>query len=71
MADRLMMEAESRGDTDGWIPMSQPELAKLLAVSVPTLQRVMRRFVSAGLVQNNYGRIKVMDRDALMRICRR
>jgi CRP/FNR family transcriptional regulator, cyclic AMP receptor protein len=70
LADRLILESESRGDTDGWIPMSQPELAKLLAVSVPTLQRIIRRFVSAGLVQNNYGRIKVMDRDALMRVCR-
>jgi CRP-like cAMP-binding protein len=71
LADRLIMEAESRSDTDGWIPISQPELAKLLAVSVPTLQRVMRRFVGDGLVKNNYGRIQVLDRDALRRICRR
>jgi CRP/FNR family transcriptional regulator, cyclic AMP receptor protein len=70
LADRLIMEAESRGDTDGWIPMSQPELAKLLAFSVPTLQRLMRRFAGAGLVRNSYGRIQVLDRGALMRICR-
>jgi CRP-like cAMP-binding protein len=70
LADRLIMEVETRGDSDGWIPLSQPELAKLLATSVPTLQRLMRRFVSAGLVKSNYGRIQVLDRDALMRICR-
>jgi CRP/FNR family cyclic AMP-dependent transcriptional regulator len=71
LADRLIMEAETRGDGDGWIPISQPELAKLLAVSVPTLQRIMRRFVSAGLVRNSYARIQVVDRDALIRLCRR
>lgn len=70
LADRLIMETESRGDGDGWIPISQPELAKLLAVSVPTLQRVVRRFVDAGLVKNSYGRIQVIDRAALVRLCR-
>ena len=70
LADRLIMEAESRGDADGWIPLSQPELAKLVATSVPTLQRVMRRFVSAGLVRHRYARIQVVDRDALVRLCK-
>ena len=70
VADRLIMEAESRGDADGWIPISQPELAKLLAVSVPTLQRIMRRFVGAGLVKNSYARFQVVDRDGLRRLCR-
>jgi hypothetical protein len=45
-------------------------LAKLLAISVPTLQRVMRRFAGAGLVKNSYARIQVIDRDALVRLCR-
>jgi CRP/FNR family transcriptional regulator, cyclic AMP receptor protein len=70
LADRLIMEVESRGDAEGWIPLSQPELAKLLATSVPTLQRIMRRFVRDGIVKSNYGRIQVMDRDALMRLCK-
>jgi CRP/FNR family transcriptional regulator, cyclic AMP receptor protein len=69
-ADRLIMEVETRGDAEGWIPLSQPELAKLLAISVPTLQRVMRRFVSAGLVRNSYVRLQVMDRGALVRLCK-
>lgn len=70
LADRLIMEVESRGDAEGWIPLSQPELAKLLATSVPTLQRIMRRFVSAGIVRSKYARIQVMDRDALVKLCR-
>jgi CRP/FNR family transcriptional regulator, cyclic AMP receptor protein len=70
LADQLIMEAETRADADGWIPISQSELAKLLAVALPTLQRALRRFVSAGLVKNRYARIQVVDRDALVRLCR-
>jgi hypothetical protein len=39
-------------------------------VSLPTLQRVMRRFAEAGLVQRSYARLQVLDRDALAKICR-
>jgi CRP-like cAMP-binding protein len=70
VADRLVLELDSRGDADGWIALSQPELAKLVAVSLPTLQRVMRRFAEARLVQQSYGRLQVIDRNALVRICR-
>jgi CRP/FNR family transcriptional regulator, cyclic AMP receptor protein len=70
VADRLLLEVEGRGDAEGWISLSQPELAKLVAVSLPTLQRVMRRFASAGLVTIGYARIQVMDCDALLRLCR-
>jgi CRP/FNR family transcriptional regulator, cyclic AMP receptor protein len=70
VADRLVLEVETRGDADGWIALSQPELAKLVAVSLPTLQRVMRRFAEAGLVQRAYTRLQVIDRHALAQICR-
>jgi CRP/FNR family transcriptional regulator, cyclic AMP receptor protein len=70
LADRLLTETESRGDQDGWISITQTELAKLLAVSVPTLQRVMRRFVNAGLVNHEYARIRVVDRNGLIAVCR-
>ena len=70
IADRLLLEVETRGDGDNWISLSKPELARLVAVSLPTLQRVMRRFAGAGLVTNGYARIQVMDRDALVRLCR-
>jgi CRP/FNR family transcriptional regulator, cyclic AMP receptor protein len=70
VADRLLLEMEMRGEAEDWIALSQPELAKLVAISLPTLQRVMRRFASAGLVTIGYARIQVMDRDALLRLCR-
>ena len=68
VADRLLLEAERRGDGEGWISLSQSELAKLVAISVPTLQRVLRRFASAGLVTSRYARIQVIDRAALVRV---
>lgn len=70
VADRLVFEAETRGGADGWIAMSQSELAKLVAISLPTLQRVMRRFAKDGIVKKSYARIQVVDREALARICR-
>jgi CRP/FNR family cyclic AMP-dependent transcriptional regulator len=70
VADRLVLEVQTRGDADSWISLSQPELAKLLAISLPTLHRVMRRFAEAGLVQRSYARLQVIDRDALAQICK-
>jgi CRP/FNR family cyclic AMP-dependent transcriptional regulator len=70
LADRLLLEVEARGDGDGWIAISQTELASLTAVSLPTLKRVMRRFADVGLINHKYARIQVLDRDALKQICR-
>jgi CRP-like cAMP-binding protein len=69
LADRLLHEVSARGDTEGWIALSQPEFAKLLAVSLPTLQRILRRMVKDGILRTSYGRLRVLDRDALVRIC--
>jgi CRP-like cAMP-binding protein len=69
LADRLLLETGARADADGWISLSQTELSKLLAVSVPTLQRVMRRFVEAGLVVSKYARIRVVDHEGLRKLC--
>jgi CRP/FNR family transcriptional regulator, cyclic AMP receptor protein len=70
VADRLFLEATARGDGDGWVPLSQSELANLTAVSLPTLKRILRRFAEAGLVEQQYARIQVLDRDALALLCR-
>lgn len=70
VADRLLLEAKTRGGDAGWISLSQAELATLTAVSLPTLKRIMRRFVEQGLVDHRYARIQVLDRDALARLCR-
>jgi CRP/FNR family cyclic AMP-dependent transcriptional regulator len=70
LADRLVLELDRRGDGDGWILLSQSELATLAAVSLPTLKRAMRRFADAGLINHGYARIQVLDRDRLKRVCR-
>ena len=70
LADRLLLEVDRRGDKEGWILLSQSELAALAAVSLPTLKRVMRRFADAGLINHGYARIQVLDRDGLARLCR-
>jgi len=70
LADRLLLELDGRGDGNGWVSLSQSELASLSAISLPTLQRALRRFTAAGLVNQRYARIQVLDREALEKICR-
>lgn len=70
VADRLLLEAAAHPQADGWIQVSQPDLAQLMALSVPTLRRTIGRFVSAGLVEQGYGRIKVLDPKGLQQIIR-
>jgi len=70
LADRLLLELQACGDGDGWISISQTELASLIAVSLPTLKRVMRRFAEAGLINHRYARIQVLDQKALKQVCR-
>ena len=70
LADRLLMEHNARGDADGWISLSQSELASLTAMSLPTLQRALRRLMSVGLVNQRYARIQVLKPEALRRLCR-
>jgi CRP-like cAMP-binding protein len=70
LADRLLSETTNRRNKSDWISITQADLAKLLALSVPTLQRVMRRFVKDGLINQEYGRIQVIDHNGLIAVCR-
>lgn len=69
VADRLILEAMACADPEGWMALSQPDLAQLTAMSVPTLQRVMARLTREGLVEQGYGRMRVLDRKGLRRVC--
>lgn len=69
VATKLLLEADSRADQKGWINISQLELARFLAMSLPTLQRIIRRFEAAGLIKRSYARIQVMDHVALAQLC--
>ena len=70
LADRLLMEHDALGDAHGWISVSQSELASLTAMSLPTLQRVLRRFTAAGLINQRYARIQLLQPEALRQLCR-
>lgn len=50
-----------------WLDLPQERLAGMVAVSVPTIQRVLRRMSDKGLVEIGYGRIRVTDATALSR----
>jgi CRP-like cAMP-binding protein len=60
-----MQEESSR---DG-VSISQAKLSELVALSAPTLQRVMRRLQEDRLIEVGYGRIRILDRQGLISLC--
>lgn len=48
-----------------WLDLPQERLAAMVALSVPTVQRVLKRISDKGLVEVGYGRIRVIDATAL------
>lgn len=66
---RLLHLQETAADHDGWIEVSQDRLAEFVAVSLPTVQRTIRKLADLGLVQAGYGRVRIKDRAALLLYC--
>lgn len=66
---RLLHLQETTADHDGWIDVSQDRLAEFVAVSLPTVQRTIRKLADLGLVQAGYGRVRIKDRAALLLFC--
>lgn len=62
---RLIQLESDLANEQGWIPMSQEELAAMVAVSLPTMQRLLRKLSSSGGVELGYGRLRIVDRDVL------
>ncbi|PPK65371.1 Crp/Fnr family transcriptional regulator [Actinokineospora auranticolor] len=64
-----LVEKDPPPDSGGTVPvrLSQPELAALSGTSVPSVQRVLRRFRKDGLVETRYRRVVVTDVPALVR----
>jgi CRP-like cAMP-binding protein len=65
VASRLLAEDSGRRSADGWIKLPQPELAEMLSMSLPTLQRAMGKLAAEDLVEVGYGRVRLLDRKAL------
>ena len=66
---RLLHLDEGASKSDGWIIVSQDELAAMVAVSQPTLHRNLHRLSGLGLVELGYGRLRLIDRRKLIASC--
>ena len=66
VAVRLLLLEEAQA---GELRLSQAKLAEMIALSVPTLQRVLRRLEGEGVVELGYGRIRIVDRRGLLALC--
>ncbi|MDS9469624.1 Crp/Fnr family transcriptional regulator [Paracoccus sp. MBLB3053] len=69
VALRLLMHLEHAPDPDGWVEISQAKLGELVALSQPTLQRVLRRMRDLACVELGYGKIRVTNRAQLLALC--
>ena len=66
---RLLHLDEGASKSDGWIVVSQDELAAMVAVSQPTLHRNLHRLADLGLIELGYGRVRLVDRRKLIAVC--
>jgi CRP-like cAMP-binding protein len=66
---RLLQHDDAHPASGKWLLYSQYELAQMLAISSPTLQRALKRLAQAGMIEVGYGRVRVIDRDRLIRHC--
>ncbi|NOD91412.1 cyclic nucleotide-binding domain-containing protein [Ruegeria sp. HKCCD4884] len=66
---RLLHLDEGTAKSDGWIVISQDELAAMVAVSQPTLHRNLHRLADLGLIELGYGRVRLKDRRQLIASC--
>ena len=62
---QLLLE-ESVGNV---VTLPQGTVAALLGVRRPSVNRVLRRFARSGLVELGYGKVRILDHDALVRFC--
>lgn len=66
---RLLHLDEGSSESEGWIDVSQEDLAEMIAVSQPTLHRILHRLADADLIELGYGRVRLKDRQALIASC--
>ncbi len=58
---QLLLEEQ----VDDVVNLTQTTVAALLGVRRPSINRVLKRFARAGMVQVSYGRVQIIDADAL------
>lgn len=69
IALRLLIYDQRQASGGDWIPLPQEKLAELTALSLPTVQRTLRSLAETGVVELGYGRLRIQDREKLLRYC--
>jgi CRP-like cAMP-binding protein len=69
VALRLLLHDERLPDGETWIRFTQETLAQLVALSVPTLQRALRKLEEARWIEVGYRRVRIVDRARLLAFC--
>jgi CRP-like cAMP-binding protein len=66
---RLLLDADTQMQPGGWFHITQATLAPMVALSVPSLRRILHKMEASGLIETNYARIRIVDRHRLLRLC--
>lgn len=69
LALRLLHLSETAADPDGWMTFSQEDLSTMVAVSLPTVQRILRRMSEEGIVELGYSRLRIINRADAVALC--
>ncbi len=69
LALRLLHQEEIHGTPGGWLPLLQEDLAEMVAMSVPTLQRILRKLSDQGVIELGYGKLRILNRNVLIQLC--
>ena len=65
LAAWLLFSDEGLEPSQAWIEISQERLASMVAMSLPTVQRLLKGLSDKNLVEVGYGRLRICDRAAL------
>jgi len=69
VAVRLLLQAERQSSSEAGLRLSQAKLAEMVALSLPTLQRILRRLQEQGMIELGYGQIRIVDHRRLLSLC--
>lgn len=69
LALRLLLQSEATRAEDGWIHLSQECLADFVALSQQSVRRGLHSLEARGLLEIGYGKIRIVDREALATFC--
>ncbi len=66
IAMRLLILSEYLPHEKAWLPVSNNELAIQLGLSLPTVQRTIKKLEAVGAIESGYSKIRIIDRKAII-----